>query len=385
LLIVFFVTGSISATWVARLAEIKADLGLAEGDLAIALMVWNAGAILGLQSGAWVVPRLGSRTSLMLSLPAFAISLGLLAVVTNLVMLAAAWFVAGVANGVVDVAMNAQGIELETRVQRPLLSRLHAMHPVGGIAGGAIGALAAWLRIATSTHFAVLALLFLAASLLATRLLLPERAEHPANEDVGGAGSWTGPVLGFGILAFCVTLAEGSMLDWSAIYLREDTGSSAGFAAAGVTAFLIGIAAGRFFGDAFMQRLGPLIAFRLGCLVATISLGIALVSGTTWAGLAGIGCFGLGISYLLPLLLSTAGHRSGGGGGPARVVARVSTLGYLGSFTGPAIVGSIADRVGLPLALAVPLSLVAGAAVFARIGPAGITRHAHGTGHARPA
>ena len=45
------------------------------------------------------------------------------------------------ANSVVDVAMNAQGIEIERRYERPVLSGLHAGHSFGMVAGGLVGAL----------------------------------------------------------------------------------------------------------------------------------------------------------------------------------------------------------------------------------------------------
>jgi cyanate permease len=74
---------------------------------------------------------------------------------------------------------------------------------------------------------------------------------------------------------------------------------------------------------------------------------------------------GIGISYLLPLLFSVAGQRAAHSATAAAVVARISTLGYLGSFAGPAIIGALAGVVGLTLALVVPLLLLVFTAIAA--------------------
>jgi MFS family permease len=78
---------------------IQAELGLAESQLGVVFVGLNAGAILGLQLGAAVVARVGSRRSLLIAMPAFAVLLigpaaaPNLAVLTTAVLLsaAAAW------------------------------------------------------------------------------------------------------------------------------------------------------------------------------------------------------------------------------------------------------------------------------------------------------
>jgi cyanate permease len=78
---------------------------------------------------------------------------------------------------------------------------------------------------------------------------------------------------------------------------------------------------------------------------------------------------GIGISYLFPLLLGTAAKVEAKASAAA-TVARVSTLGYLGSFAGPALIGSLAGPIGLATALVLPAVLVAGATlVAARVVP----------------
>jgi hypothetical protein len=110
--------------------------------------------------------------------------------------------------------------------------------------------------------------------------------------------------------------------------------------------------------------LGPVRAFRVGVLVGGVGFGAALWVGTAAAGLAGLVLLGAGLSYSLPVAISAAGRL---GGATADKVARVSMLGYLGSFVGPGVIGVLAGSFGLPAALALPAALITATAAAARV------------------
>jgi MFS family permease len=127
----FLLTGIVFATWASRVPAIKGGLDLGDGQFAIALLGLEAGAILGLQLGGVIVPRVGSRRALTTSLVVFICALLGPAFAPSLVLLAASLFAFSAFNSVVDVAMNTQGLALQRLLDRPVLSRLHAMHSLG--------------------------------------------------------------------------------------------------------------------------------------------------------------------------------------------------------------------------------------------------------------
>src|SRR3954471_1755356 len=178
--VVFFVTGGIFASWGARIPAVKGGLGLSAGQLALAILGIEGGAVLGLPLGGALVTRLGSRTSLRLPVPGYPAGMVGIAFAPALAALAAALAVTAAANSVVDVAMNAQGVELERRLRRPVLSRLHAGHSFGVLAGGLVGTAAAAAGIGVRPHFVVIA----AAGALAGLAATPRR---PAEPRVDGA------------------------------------------------------------------------------------------------------------------------------------------------------------------------------------------------------
>ncbi|HEX6676332.1 MAG TPA: MFS transporter, partial [Actinomycetes bacterium] len=174
---VFCITGVVFATWAARIPAIEQRLRLDDARLAVAFMALNAGAVAGLQLGGVLVPRAGGRTAMRLAVPTYAMTLLGPALAPSLPALCAGLFAMAFANSVVDVAMNAHGIAVERRYGRPILSSLHAMLTLGGMAGGALGTLAAHLGVGVSVHFLAVAVLTGGAGLVAVRGLLPASAD----------------------------------------------------------------------------------------------------------------------------------------------------------------------------------------------------------------
>lgn len=362
--IAFLLTGANFAAWSSRIPSIKQDLELSDGQLGISLAILNLGAIVGLQAGGLVVARFGSRRSLRFALPLFSSALILPAVASNLVWLGAALFTWAAVNSVVDVAMNAQGVLVECHYDRPVLSGLHSMHSIGGICGAAGGYLAAQAGLGPTDHFTAVAVVAACIAVAAGRFLLPgDHDERPSSPVAALFSAWPRVLLILGVAAFCLTLVEGSVLDWSAVFLHDHLHATNATAGLTVTAFLTTMAIGRLAGDRVAHRLGRRRAIRIGCALACTGQIVALTAPSPAIGILGFTVLGLGLSGTLPIALSAAGHNSD----TATAVARVSMLAYAGSFTGPWIIGTIADRIGLVTALTLPaLSLVL-AGVLARI------------------
>src|SRR5215217_6626260 len=347
----FLLTGAVYATWASRVPAIKGGLGLGDGQFAIALLGLEAGAVLGLQFGGLAVPRVGNRRTLTISL-----------------------FVFAALNSVVDVAMNAQGVALQRVMGRPVLSGLHAMHSLGGVLGAGAGALAARLGSAPPQHFLACAVAAVVAGLAAWPLLLPSRSdarEEPSEDEPEGAGGlrrwfggWSLPIFLRGALAFCFTLAEGAGLNWSTVYITESLGGTEALGSVALGVFLGAVTLGRLVGDGLVTRFGAVLVFRAGAVLAGVGFGAALLVDVPAAGLVGVGLLGAGIANALPLAIGAGGNAPGET--PATATARVSTLGYLGSFVGPVLLGSLASLSSLPLALGLPVLLVLVAAFGAR-------------------
>lgn len=354
---IFAINGILGATWASRIPAVQQHLHLSPSELGIALFGGAVGALTSMNVAGYLASRFGSSIVTVVAGLLFCGSVPLLALAPSLPLLTAALACFGATTGSMDVAMNTQGVAVERRYGRPILTSFHAFFSIGGLAGAGLGGVAAGHGVGVLPHFGTVAVLCALVLLGVSRFLLPART------DAGGskiALAWpAGALLALGVVAFCSVVGEGAMADWSAVYLLHSVGTGAATAAGGYAAFSLLMAAGRFLGGSLTARFGPVIMVRFGALIAAGGLSLAL--GVQWTPLAlvGFGLVGAGFSVIFPITLSAAGRVHGVPSGTA--IAAVATCGYVGYLVGPPMIGFLAQASSLRLALAVivALSLVA--------------------------
>jgi MFS family permease len=356
----FLIHSTVSGTWAPRLPAIKESLGLSDGELGTALVGLAIGLVIGTRAAGAPIDRFGSRPVMRAGFPLLAATLLLPGLADSLVALFLALLVLGVASGALDVAMNAQGIEVERHLGRPILSGLHGLWSVGLGLGAGVAAGAAAADVDPLAHFAVVAAVLALASLVLLRGLLPAehhvREEHEREERV--SVRWTVPLILLGVIAFCSFVGEGSASDWSAVYMTQELGTSQALGALAFAAFAVTMATARFAADPLRTRLGNVTLVRGGSLLAAAGLGTALLIHEPAAGIIGFALLGLGLAPVVPIAFSAAGDLDPRATG--RLVGRVATIGYVGSVAGPIMIGWLADATSLrtSLGLVVVLALV---------------------------
>jgi MFS family permease len=359
----FFADGAVIGTLASRLPGIQAQTGLGNAQLGAALFAMSVGAMATMPVAGWLSDRFGSGRTSVLALITLCIGLVLAGRAHALASLAAGLLVAGAGFGAANVAINAQGLALERRHDRRILSFFHAAFSFGGLAGAGIGALAAWADIRPVVHLIAVAAVLATAVVAAGPQLLPAAAQ--AGEASKTLGLPPRPILLLGVAAFCCLLAEGSAADWSGVYLSKSAGATAGVAALGYSAFALAMACSRLIGDRLTGRLGPAWLVRAGALLAASGLCVSLAVGSVGVGLAGFACMGAGLGVVVPVLFRAAGTTPGVSAGVG--VAAVSTLGWLGFLAGPPAIGLTAHVVGLRAALGLVVVAVLVLASLARL------------------
>ena len=189
---------------------------------------------------------------------------------------------------------------------------------------------------------------------------------------MGGATAFARAVGVLGAIAFFGLFGEGSVGDWSAVYLRSSLDASAAAAAFGFGAFSVAMATSRALGDRIVARFGPRTTLTGGAALAAVSLAAALAIHAPWAAYFGFAGMGLGLANVIPVLFSAAGRMPGVPAGAA--IAGVSTIGYIGLLAGPPTIGFVADATGLPLALALVVAFVCAIVALAFAAPVGDAR-----------
>lgn len=358
----FFLNGFAFSTWVSRIPAVQAALQLTPGTLGVALAGLGAGSLVAMPTTGWLVGRIGSRPVLSVTALACALVLVLPALAANVVWLGLSLAALGAAIGSMDIAMNAQAVELEHRAGRPIMSTFHAMWSLGGMSGAAMGGLIAARGIAVVPHFAAIAFLIL----VATVALLPRLVSTPPDRSEGRQRlRISAALVGLSLLAMCTLIAEGAMADWTPVYLGSVLGTGPGLAAAGYSVFSAAMMIGRLSGDWLTVRVGRARLVRAGALMAAAGLAVALVGQRVPAALAGFACVGAGLSVIVPLVFSAAGRLDERSAGPGLAV--VTTAGYLGFLAGPPLIGAVAETFSLTVGLSIVVVLALAGAVLAKV------------------
>jgi MFS family permease len=357
---VFFVTGAVVAAWSTRIPAIQERLHLTPAGLSVAVLGLEGGAIVGLPLGGALVARFGSRWSLRAGFAVYPTALIGPAIAPDLALLALSLGAMAVANSVVDVAMNAQGVELERRYGRPILSSMHAGHSVGLLGGGLVGTAAAAAEVTPRVHFAVVAVIGVAAGVGATRWLVDE----PAGPGRRALVRPTRPLMLLGVVAFCGFLLDGAAYSWSAVHLRTAYHAPPVLAAAAFTVFTFTLVIGRLASDRLTTRLGRVRVVQLAGVISAAGTTLAIVAPTAAVSLVGWAVFGLGLAAIAPTVL---GATRGVTNMPASVaIAAVTTVGYLGSFTGPPLIGVFGQVSSVPTALWLLVAVSIASTILAR-------------------
>jgi predicted MFS family arabinose efflux permease len=377
ILAAFFIHGAVFASWVPLIPAVQQALGLSASALGLALLGTALGSLLTMPLTGRAIARRGSRWAVRVLGLAYCASLALPVLAPSLPTLVLALLIFGAAQGASDVAINAQGVAVEARWGRPLMSALHGLWSLGAACGAAASGLLATAGLAPLPRVLVPAIVLAGALALAARYLLPDQADTAAPGPT--FARLTRPLLALGLIGICAYMAEGAIGDWSAVYLRRSLGVSAGLAAAGYATFTLCMTIGRLGGDYVTARLGPVRLVRVGGAGLAVGLGAALLIGQTAATLVGFTLIGLALANVVPLVFSAAGkvpHLAPGAG-----IAAVGTAIYLGILLGPPLIGVTADHLTLRGALGlVALLGVAIALLAPAVAPA---TGAAGTGTAR--
>lgn len=360
---IFLANGLTLSAWISRVPTIVSELGMNTGSTGTVMMGMALGAFVSFPITGRLIDTLGSARMTMIYGLVFFLALPLIAIMPNAVTLMLALMLFGFGNGGMDLAMNAQGIEIEARAGRSIINSLHGFFSLGGFLGAGIGAFMAWQSITPLPHFIVVTVINVVLIAVLQRYLVPDLTSNKRDAST--------PIFTFphrslwmlGVIALCTAVGEGAMNSWSALYLNKHLQTSDDIAALGYATFSLAMLTGRFTGDWFVRRWGSGKLIRRSGSLAAIGLGIATLIDQPWSMLTGFVFVGLGLSVIYPLVFSAAGNHPTLPRGQA--VAGTATVGYTGFLAGPPILGWVAQATSMRSIMVIVMILCAVAAVLA--------------------
>ncbi|WP_313064521.1 MFS transporter [Achromobacter animicus] len=352
-----FIAGFALSSWAPLVPFAQQRLGADAATLGSVLLCLGLGAVIGMPGAG----RVGCKALIVTAGLLLAAVLPLMAIASTAFTLGLCLLIFGAATGAIDVAANVHGTEVQRIARQPLMSGFHGLYSIGGLVGAAAmtaiiaaGATAAAATIAASLVIALCVLLAAPGF-----LTLPQAKKAPLLIVPRGI------VVGIGLLAMVIFLAEGAMLDWGALLLSREKGVDQRFAGAGYSVFACAMTLIRFVGDRFVARVGERVVLIAGFLITAGGLALAAWSSNLAVVYPAIAFAGLAAGNVVPILFSLAGRQTAMP--PSQAIAAASMLGYLGVLLGPAVLGYAAHAVGLVDAFLWLAGLVAVSAVAIRL------------------
>ncbi|TCK42247.1 fucose permease [Paraburkholderia sp. BL8N3] len=362
---VFFIAGLLYASWGVHVPTVRDKFTLSPGMLSFALLAVAGGSMFAmLTTGSWIA-RAGTRAACLAGGITMTVCCALILLAPYYWLLLIVLAVFGFGMATLDVAMNAEASAVEQALARPIMSSLHGMFSIGGMAGAAAGGALLAHGMSPAMHLALASVASLVVLLVSMPAVLPHVPHHDAHAKASSSNRWRSSALwALGGLALIALIAEGAMYDWATVYMRDVVLATPAVSSAAYAAFTGGMAAGRFAGDFVRARFGaPQLVFGSAAL-AFVGMIAALVLPDTIVTMTGFTLMGLGLANMMPVLFAAAARVKGVTA--AEGLAQVAGLAYFGLLLGPVLIGGVAQVSTLPIGLSV---VAACTALIALVGP----------------
>jgi MFS family permease len=345
----FLANGVVMGAWVPHVPDRARELHLDPGALGWTLLASGLGAVMAMPLAGRMTARLGSRAVCRVAGIAFPIMLSAVILAPSALLMTLALLGFGIAGASMDVSMNAQGIAVEEQLGERTISRLHGVWSIGSFTGAAITSFLLSRHVPARAIVLCFSALVILLVVAATPVLFT-RAEEGLHEQPHALRPH-GRLLLLGLVAFVSMVCEGSIADWSGLYLRVVRGAGLGVSGYGYAAFAALMVTGRLLGDSVVARFGEERTLFAGGLLAAAGLGVVIGTGgqhmtsELW-WLLGFALVGAGLANGSPILYRTAGRvpEVPAGAGIATTVG----IGYAGLLAGPPGLGFVAKHAGLP-------------------------------------
>lgn len=342
-LVYFFISGFGYSTWACRIPAIQHQLNLNEAQLGTALLAAPLGIITTVPFTSNLLNKYSSKSIIIVGAVLYAFILALLSFATALWQLCVLLFCFGSSRNLLNLSMNAQGVEVQRLYDNSIITTFHAMWSMAGFAGAAVGYLFVLSGMPLLAHFLSASILLLVLSFIFYPNIFYVRLHTPPRKKLF---VWPDKyLLVFAMIAFATMACENVMYDWSAIFFQKAVGSSKETATAAFVIYMVCMTVARLLGDKIVPKLGVVTILRYSGIL--IFAGLLLSSLLPYVITAGLGFIlvAFGVSCVVPLVFGLAGKSTKMSSGTA--IASVSTISYFGFLVVPPAVGFIAQAIGL--------------------------------------
>jgi MFS family permease len=356
-IIALFFTHALAAGAIhTRIPDLQLAMGLSEGQLGLVLMGQPLGALSMFLFSSALIERFGPRRTILAVLPIVIITAALATVLLNPIALFVLLAFNGIGFSLSNIAMNVEADRVEAATGARVMNTCHGVWSVGFLLTSLLGATLRGFHVDPAIHLWALVPVLIVL-LLVVVVPMPVMPPRPhSGEKVKKLALPTLATLGLVAFGLGAGLTEGASRAWSIIYLRDSFDVSPFVESLALPALLAAMAAGRLLADRVIDRFGPVRVARILSAVAVAGMVLIVLSPNAYVALGGFVIVGIGICVLYPLMLSAAARI---GDRPAsQNVAATTLIFQLVNLGAPALIGAVAQGLGVRLAFAMLIPLL---------------------------
>jgi len=385
-------------SWAMVLPEIKKKHSLDDAMLSSFMMLFVIGAIAGGPFVGKFIERFGSKNSAFFGSLLCIVVMPSVGVSSNLWVLGSSCVCFGFSAQFLDISMNNLGVLCQKYGKQPTLGFFHSLYALGGLTGGFLAGFLLQIRFSVFGELCLTSLIAIAPSIAslfwaftfaeenninfpneccrstdaatkiqkqnsATNLVctsiqekspsesilqLDEISKKTAREQIKSS-KFPKTLCVLCIVGGIAYMVEGSVSDWSAVYLELSLGSNHLVGSFGFVFFQLSVAILRLCSDKLFLVVKPwkILVFcgifsGLGIILVVIAPTFLL---SQIVAVVGFAITGVGLSMITPVVISLAGNLNEERPA-ARSIALVSSISYIGMLLGPAIIGLLSKIFG---------------------------------------
>lgn len=337
----FFIPGFAISTWAPMIPMIKERLHIEADILGLLLLCIGISAFIVIPIGGLLGKKFGCKKVMVTTGSLFAIVLVALSCLPNVWSYAICLILVGAIMGCTEVCMNINAVVVEKLSQKRMMSSMHGFWSVGCFCSAGLFSILAKMGLDVFFIAIIHCLIILAIVIFFGRYFLDYKS---ANSESAIAIP-KGIVVLFGILACVSFLGEGAIMDWGGVFLAEVKDVELSLAGVGYAVFSVAMLIMRLIGDKVVQFLGEEKAVVLGSSLAGLGFLWIIIIDNFYLMLVGFVLLGLGAANIVPVLYSLLQYQKDMPINAA--VTAVTCMGYTGVILGPAILGFIAQGIGI--------------------------------------
>lgn len=339
----FLLNGFVVGSWAPAIPAFKDKHNLAESELGLMILMIGIGSLVTMPITGAMIARRGSTSVLKVAAWACTVLMSLALLSPTLPLAIAALLAFGGGLGSMDVAMNANAARVEGVHDRTIMSSCHGFWSLGALLGVAFGGTLLGFVGMSGQALGIAIVMILVTTLTLPALMVDEVERGEGIEKPKLSLPRSLAIYLIALTAFAGFTAEGTVLDWAALYLRDERAVPAWMAGYAFAAFSTMMALVRFAGDPVRAKLGDLLTFRLCAIIATIGFLIAGLSPSLIGSLIGFAIAGLGLANIVPIGFAAADRVPGIPRGIG--ISLATFFGYAGILVAPPLIGFAAEEV----------------------------------------